>query len=205
VAAVLLWYIVAAVDAFRLARRRQGGPGPWWGRWPLVLGFGVALNLAMGLAPVEAGLNLGRYRVCYQRSANMQPTLRPGDRLVLDTAFGPDRPLRRGDLVAVTSPDDGLLWVLERCVALGGDKVEVRERTFYLNDVPQATWEPPDYLPPNASHGPFILEPGTFYCLGDNLGNSWDSRAWGPLPVASVQGRALYGLRATGGLRLFSL
>lgn len=44
---------------------------------------------------------------------------------------------------------------------------------------------------PRDNFGPYLVPPGTVFCMGDNRDNSSDSRFWGPVPVENIKGRAL--------------
>ncbi len=85
--------------------------------------FGVALTAAAALARALVRLQV--------HGTSMRPTFQPGDRLValrLPVAW----PLRPGDLVVVSHPDEGRLMV-KRVSAVGPQGVEV------LGDNPSAS------------------------------------------------------------------
>lgn len=53
----------------------------------------------------------------------MEPTYLPGERV---TAIRPWRPVRVGDVVVVRDPRDPSRWLLKRCVARSGSRLELR-------------------------------------------------------------------------------
>ena len=76
--------------------------------------------------------------------------------------------LQLGDLVVAVSPVNPSRPVCKRIVGLPGDEVRVDPRKEY---------------------GPMITVPkGHAFLTGDNLGNSTDSRHYGPVPLGLIKG-----------------
>jgi signal peptidase I len=139
------------------------------------------------------------------------------------------RELHRGDVVvflapARASPDGQRRMFVKRVVAFAGETVEVRNNQLYVDgrahDEPHAVFRsrPPDGaapvpagIPPCGSlHGgmatscaPYLVPPGHVFVMGDNRDQSYDSRYWGAVPAADVQGvvRWVYWSWDSGGVR----
>ncbi|HSV73933.1 MAG TPA: signal peptidase I [Chthonomonadales bacterium] len=85
--------------------------------------------------------------------------------------------------------------LIKRVVALEGDVVQIVGSDVYVNGQVQQPWwqvrsDPAGSL--GAFYGvirPVQLGPGEIYVLGDNRGQSDDSRFWGPLKRPDVLGR----------------
>ena len=166
----------------------QGGSAPPAARaWPYGARAGAALALAVVLV---GGVRSGTATPVRISSSSMLPTLAPGD-VVLVSQSGASLPdLERGDLVTFASPADGDR-ALKRVVGLPGDRVVVKDAVLYVDDRPVA--EP--YVDHERIDGyysrTYSVPPGSFFVMGDNRGNSTDSRDYGPVPEASLQARVL--------------
>jgi signal peptidase I len=132
-------------------------------------------------------------------SGSMEPTIHVGDRIVVNkAAYGVRVPLthvwlarfdppRRGDVVVLDA--DGPDVLLKRVVAVGGDRVEVREGHLSIDGAPVADPAiPPD--PGGPDFGPAVVPDGKLFVLGDNRGNSRDGRAFGWIDRERVLGHA---------------
>jgi signal peptidase I len=145
-------------------------------------------------------------------SGSMEPTLMPGDYVTVDMrAFGVSLPgtridlwatgtPQRGDIVVFPSPKNGVR-LIKRVVAVGGDRVAVRNGHVLLNGQSVADGEA-DVL---GNHrvvldlaeggGPDIEEvvvpPGQVLLLGDHRGRSADGRFFGFVDVDALYGRAM--------------
>ena len=102
-------------------------------------------------------------------------------------------PPRRGDVIVFhpPPPNDPTRDFIKRVIGVPGDTVDVRGGQVYVNGalVPE-----PFIKQPTASLNPCFqhvtLKADQFYVMGDNRGNSSDSRAWGPVRGEEIVGRA---------------
>lgn len=79
--------------------------------------------------------------------------------------------------------------LIKRVIAVGGDRLEVRNNRVIVNGL--VLDEP--YVPPGARMadlGPTYIPDGHVWVMGDNRENSRDSRSFGPVPVDTIVGRA---------------
>jgi signal peptidase I len=92
---------------------------------------------------------------------------------------------------------------IKRVVAVGGDTVQIKNHTLYVNNVarnepylhdrnPQSMWD----------FGPVTVGQGQLFVMGDNRGDSSDSRVFGPIPKSSVLGEAFLRIWPPGRFRV---
>ena len=141
------------------------------------------------VAAVLAGLLVRTFvlRPLTVSSTSMEPTLCPGDR-VLVNLWDPDLgDLDRGDLVALR-PGRSRVPVVKRVVGLPGDEVAIRDALLYVNDrlvdEPYVDHKSIDAL----FYGPVVVPSDRFLVLGDARASSIDSRAYGPVPEDRLLG-----------------
>lgn len=126
-------------------------------------------------------------------SESMMPTLQVGDRIFVTPGSG-DR-FQRGDIV-VFEPNESLKeldpqvseFYIKRIIALGGERVEIRGGKVWVNGQSleeDYTEEPPLYDMPQQ-----VVPEGSYFLLGDNRNESFDSHIWGNLSRRNVVGRA---------------
>jgi signal peptidase I len=77
---------------------------------------------------------------------------------------------------------------IKRLIGIPGDKVEIRGGVVFVNDMPLS--EPYRLGPPNPddNYGPVTIPPKSYFVLGDNREDSYDSRYWGFVPEAAILG-----------------
>jgi len=171
-----------------MAKGRQGRTG---------LLVAIALLVAGVLAAAGAMVSLVTgYHMHRVSSEAMSPTLVPGDRVLTASVDAAD--LARGDLVLVDEPSWGIgAPFFKRVAATGGDRLSCcTSGRLVLNGRPVEE----QYTRPSDEPGrPFevTVPAGRFFLLGDNRGNSLDSRFFlsqeqGTVPAGAVLERAVW-------------
>ncbi|HEU5149466.1 MAG TPA: signal peptidase I [Iamia sp.] len=170
---------------------------PLWSRPPSAVATASVLVAAVLVALTYVG------QVATVPSGSMEPTLQPGDRVVVAKAGATPR---AGDVVAFERPPDAPgddLLLVKRVVAEGGQTVEVRDGRVRVDG--EALSE--DYLPAGAEtteicgpRGVVEVPIGSLYVLGDARGESTDSRCFGPVPTSAVVGSVVGRTWPPGGI-----
>lgn len=200
VLAAILLDVGIAWDARRCALAGPP-PGPrWWLRWALVLPlYAFEETLMPALVPdgpeaVARWLPNARYRFGLAQFNSMEPVLGAGDRFVYDVRAYRSTGPARGEVVLFEAPEDlGPAYWVKRVLAGPGDRVEIRGQALWVNGAAAGA------CPGTANLGPLDVPSGHLFLLGDNRAVSYDSRAWGPLPVSMVKGKVLYVAWPAGG------
>ncbi|SRR5579875_387084 len=178
--------------------------------------FGIAIILAL----IIRTFLIQAYKI---PSGSMEPTLLIGDHILVnkldfglrmpDSFFGVRplsgiipyghylfhlEPIQRGDVVVFVFPPDPTKDFIKRVIAVGGDTVEVRGKSVYVNgnkiDDPHAYYDPSESettIAPRDHYGPVTVPKGEVFVMGDNRERSYDSRFWGFVPDNNVEGRAM--------------
>jgi signal peptidase I len=122
---------------------------------------------------------------------SMYPTLRVGDRFLVDKTAYRDSPVGVGDLVVFKNPAKPKITWVKRVVALAGDRVEIRDGQLIVNGEP-ASGKIADRSEgePSPDFAEFVVPDYNCFVMGDNRSNSRDSRHIGPIPYATVFGKA---------------
>jgi signal peptidase I len=152
-------------------------------------------------------------------SESMVPTLLVGDFLFVNKIeYGPKLPFshirlpglrapKPGDVIVFDFPPDPSKQFIKRCIATGGQTVEIKHKAVYVDGVKRnepfarhtSPTEDPEGYQPRDNFKPPTVPPGQLFMMGDNRDNSFDSRYWGTVPMDLVQGRAMFIYFSTGG------
>ncbi len=132
-------------------------------------------------------------------SASMVPTLKIDDRILVNKLSYRLHDVHRGDVVVFTAPpgaDQGDVdHLVKRVIGLPGERIEARADAIYIDG--RALDEPyvnPNCAEPIATSGIAMrtqtIPAGQVFVMGDNRCESKDSRAFGPVPIDTIVGRA---------------
>src|SRR5215468_4272558 len=169
--------------------------------------YAEALGVALLLALVIRTFVVQAFKI---PSGSMLPTLQVGDHILVNKfIYGPrlEIPLTQlslgrlpglrkpkpGDVIVFIWPKDRSKDFIKRVIAVEGQTVEVRNKQVSIDgkpwDDPHATFSPGHGQSDNS--GPFTVPAGHVFVMGDNRDQSYDSRFWGPVPIADIKGEAL--------------
>jgi len=170
------------------------------------------VGLALGLFVLIQGFLVKPFRI---PSESMVPTLAVGQRVLVDRlSFRFGEP-ERGDVVVFKPPlgaDEDRCGVshpedspcprptdrrsntnfIKRVVGLPGDRLSVREGRVYINDrrLDEPYIRPDDQCSICNQPREIEIPRGHYFMMGDNRGESADSREWGPVPKDWLIGQA---------------
>lgn len=122
-------------------------------------------------------------------SRSMEPTLEPGDRILVNKFIYRFQEPKQGDVIVFKFPLDPRRDFIKRVIAVENDKIEIRDGVVYVNDHKLDEPYIKESFPGN--YGPYQVPPKHLFMLGDNRNNSEDSRFWGALPRENVVGKAM--------------
>lgn len=125
-------------------------------------------------------------------TGSMENTVETGSRVIVNRiAYLLEDP-QRGDIIAFRLPDDESQLYLKRIVALPGEVIESREGKVYVDGVELA--EPYVRELCYMDFGPYTVPQDSYFMMGDNRNNSWDSRYWKQKYVerSAIVGKAVF-------------
>jgi signal peptidase I len=186
------------------------------GRGNQAIEFVTIIVVALGLALLIQAFLVKPFRI---PSESMEPTLDIGQRVLVNRLTTHFSNPHRGDIVVFkppkgadtnmcgipSEPDDGHPCqketpqrsnsnFIKRVVAVPGDRIKVIAGRVYLDGKEQK--EP--YIRKDATcpicnlPKEITIPPGHFFMMGDNRGQSADSREWGPVPKKWIIGHAFF-------------
>jgi len=123
-------------------------------------------------------------------SGSMIPTLEIGDRVLVNKFIYRFTEPKRGDIVVFESVDDPKEDLIKRVVGLPGDKIAVRRGHLFLNGERQREPYLNKKLPDRTFYARTTVPKRHVFVMGDNRGNSADSRVFGALPEKNIEGEA---------------
>ena len=161
-----------------LRKKKSGGPTEF------IVTIVVAFALVFGIVQpfiVQA------FRI---PSESMVPTLEVKDRVLANKFIYRFSEPDRGDIIVFNSVVSDGDTLIKRVVGLEGDEIRVQGGLLFVNGEPQEEPYLNEEEPFRGYYGPSIVPEGHVFVMGDNRGNSADSRVFGPLPSDNIKGEA---------------
>lgn len=148
----------------------------------------------------------------------MGPILEEGDIILLDRwSMTTKQKIKRGEIVVIEAPDEAApiygepiavynnednviskiinedkeLTFIKRVIGLPGERIEIRSGKIYVNGECLAQLSGGSYYTNTGRFWNLTVPRDCIYVLGDNRGNSVDSRKFGCIPIEKVKAKAL--------------
>jgi len=134
----------------------------------------------------------------------------------------PYRDIRRDEIAVFLSPEQPGLFLVKRIIGVPGDRIHLRDGVVFRNGqqlnepyvqhklgnvnpyvdnfpalppsmmfgVKNDKWR--EELPSHIEGGDLVVPPNSYFAMGDNRDESYDSRYWGLIPQANVIGRPMF-------------
>ena len=124
----------------------------------------------------------------YIPSGSMRMTLLEGDRILVNKFIYRFTEPVNGDVIVFRFPPDPKRTFIKRIMAHGGQSIEVRDNTVYVDGDPID--EPFRNSEEQMDFGPVEVPEDHYFVMGDNRNESDDSRYWGFVPAKNIVGKA---------------
>jgi len=143
-------------------------------------------------------------------SGSMKPTLQIGDHILVNkflygvklpfimTKIIPVKEPTHGDIIVFKYPEDPDKDFIKRVIGVPGDTVKIRDKKIFINNaqlsVDHGVYSDPRIIPGQMNKrdnfGPVTVPKNSYFVMGDNRDNSYDSRFWGFVSEKSIKGKA---------------
>ncbi|MBV9453498.1 MAG: signal peptidase I [Rubrobacter sp.] len=123
---------------------------------------------------------------------SMVPTLEVGDRVLANKFVYSFTKPGRDDILVFRGLGGEEETLIKRVVGVAGDEILVQDGVLFVNGDPQKEPYLNKEFPSRDSYGPVTVPEGHVFLMGDNRGNSRDSRVFGPVPLENLEGKAFF-------------
>lgn len=176
-------------------------------RWLTTVVMGVSIFAAVLIAAWVILAMTGLVKPYSVPTNGMATFISKGDHIIAEGFSILGKLPNRGDVVTFTTagikspymkmPEPVIF--IKRVIGLPGDRLEFKDRILHINDRPVSEY----FDTAGITHLPLMrLEKDSvtvprdhLFVMGDNSGNSLDSRYWGPLPVKNLRQKYWFHLK----------
>jgi signal peptidase I len=177
----------------------------------------IVVVVALALAVV---LRTFVVQTFYIPSGSMLPTLKIGDRILVDKLSYHLHSVDRGDIVVFQRPPTENCGgtpvndLVKRVIGLPNETISVKQGEVWINGhelkepwLPEVDSGvtgpgPPNDNPFNLQH-PYHIPSGEYFLMGDNRTQSCDSRFWGPIQKSLIVGKVVVRVWPLSSFKIF--
>lgn len=141
----------------------------------------AVLNYFMGMTTNVVGVS-------------MEPTLYNEQKIYINRFLYILSSPKAGDVVVfLPNGNENSHYYVKRVVAVPGDRLVVKDGVLFVNGL-ESSWVTEKLLEAGIAENEFTLESGEYFCIGDNPGNSEDSRSAniGPVKETDIVGKVWF-------------
>ena len=125
---------------------------------------------------------------------SMAPTFEHKNYLIIDEISYRFQEPQRGEVIVFRYPEEPSQFFIKRVIGLPGETVRIENNEIRIinDEYPDGLLLDESYIdiPTQSRITETILDDEHYFVMGDNRGNSSDSRVWGALPEDLIIGRA---------------
>jgi signal peptidase I len=170
----------------------------WWARrkGKAALAEWVILFLIAGV--MALGLRAYGVQAFSIPSGSMEPTLQPGDHILVNKLSSRFGSINIGDIIVFRAPTTVQAacgdphyypYLIKRVIGVPGDRLRSVGNTIYVDGkVLHQKW--PHINPVDPPIKSVTVGVGEYFVMGDNHADSCDSRFWGMVPRSAIVGKA---------------
>ena len=135
----------------------------------------------------------------FVKGASMEHTFEDGDYLIINEITYRLNSPQRGDVIVFRFPGDSSQFFIKRIIGLPNETLELKSSQVVIRNIKNPEGfilDEKAYLPEKHLLGPDMrikLDDNEYFVMGDNRGQSSDSRHWGPLTKSLFVGKAWMG------------
>ena len=135
---------------------------------------------------------------------SMSPTLKEGNVIVVNKLIYSFSKVKRGDIIVLSESEK---YMIKRVIGLPGDYIEYKNNTLYIN----GEMVEEEYLNDSVITDDFamteigytVIPDDMYFVLGDNRGDSLDSRSYGLINKKQIIGKTWFRLWPLTNLKFF--
>lgn len=180
------------------ARHRRRHRHGWIAEWAVIIVIALVAAFLVRTFVLET---------FYVPSTSMWPTLKAGDRIVVNKIYGTIHP---GTIIVFKRPpaeDCGgpiVPDLVKRVIGLPGQTVSAKHGQVYITGkLLTEPWLPKGPHTYTSMTAPYTVPKGDYFVMGDNRINSCDSRTWGPVKSSYIVGKVFLIIWPPGRWRFF--